>query len=519
MKQKQGILYLYKDFLPIFAVFEGFYILIAYLGLPILSTDSAPGFLRCFASVFPFPACICALYTMANFRKHNSTLRQFGLSPLKTVRAFYALNVSALPLTALHIGIAALLCRLPKTPVDFWQMLAIPGESAAYLGRDFTMFTVLKVGLNTVCLCALGLFLGVAFCRLGKIKRLTLTVCNLVALLCIGYFALQPYMSDFPFDWFYALILAYRSLFPLMSLVLTRGSILALLLCGVRYMTADLPIYTQSRTRRKEKKAFRAKKKKGIGVLCTAIVLTVLCFGFQFTVLSSSAVNHLEADYSVYAAGSSGYAPCKSAENLLKLQLHCVPPKYRLTIYDHLLRIYAYPGVEYDFSDTSENEALYEACFALAEEVPESVDILNTAYAARLYFSTSLLTDKNGDLHKTYYDCSLYNLYCITLYQNGKVQESKDAYIGNYGKNTTYTPYRGFLLYLLETENIPQTDKLWAKEQAYRLADDMESHTDAYVEAANAFARDNPYNFVYYVGAEHIPAAYAHMLRELADSV
>ena len=129
------------------------------------------------------------------------------------------------------------------------------------------------------------------------------------------------------------------------------------------------------------------------------------------------------------------------------------------------------------------------------------------------------MTDKNGDLHKTYYDCSLYNLYCITLYQNGKVQESKDAYIGNYGKNTTYTPYRGFLLYLLETENIPQTDKLWAKEQAYRLADDMESHTDAYVEAANAFARDNPYNFVYYVGAEHIPAAYAHILRELADSV
>lgn len=509
MKQKQSLLYVYKDFLPIFAVFEGFYILIAYLVLPIIPTNSAPEFLRCFASVFPFPACLCALYTIANFRTHNRTLRQLGVTARQTVRAFYALNALALPLTALHIGIAALLCRLPKKAVDFWQMLAVPGESVTYLGRDFYMFTVLKVLLNTGCLCALGLFLGIAFCKLGKFKRITLGICNLATLLCILLA---------PFDWLYALLLADRSLFPLMSLMLTRGSILAVLLCGVRYMTADLPIYAQGTARRKEKKAFHAKKKKDGRVLCTAILLAVLCFGVQFTVLSSSAVTLLEIDFPTIWTNRS-YTPRKSAENLLKLQLHCVPPKYRLPIYDHLLRIYAYPGVEYTFSDPTQNEALYEACFALVEKAPESVEILNTPYAEHLYFNTSLLTDKDGVLHEVYYDCSLYSLYCITLYQNGKVQEAKETYTENYKNVTNYIAYRGFLLYLLETENIPKADKLWAKAQAYSLADDMEAHAKAYADAANAFERENPYNFSSLAGAEHISEAYAYMLRELADGV
>lgn len=518
MKQKQSILYLYKDFLPIFAVFEGFYILIAYLALPIISTDSAPGFLRCFASVFPFPACLCALYTIANFRTHNRTLRQLGVTARQTVRAFYVLNALVLPLTALHIGIAALLCRLPKKAVDFWQMLAVPGESATYLGRDFYMFTVLKVLLNTGCLCALGLFLGIAFCKLGKFKRITLGICNLAALLYIGNFALHPYMSDFPYDWVYALLLADRSLFPLMSLMLTRGAVFALLLCGIRYMTADLPIFAQGKTHRKEQKELHAKKKKGVPTLCTAVVMTVACLGFQFTVLTSSFVTHLEDHSSVFAENIK-YAPCKSAENLLKLQLHCVPPKYRLPVYDHLLRIYAYPGVEYTFSDPTKNEALYEACFALAEKVPESLEILNTPYASRLYVKTSLLTDKNGILHEVYFDCNLRSLYCITLYHNGKVQEAKETYTENYKNVTNYIAYRGFLLYLLETENIPKADKLWAKSQTYRLADDMEAHAKAYADAANAFERENPYSFSSLAGAEHISETYAYMLRELADGV
>lgn len=516
MKQKQGILYLYKDFLPIFAVFEGFYILIAYLGLPIISTIDAPGFLRCFASVFPFPACICALYTMANFRKINSTLRQCGLTARQTVRAFYALNASALPLTALHIGIAALLCRLPKTPVDFWQMLAIPGESAAYLGRDFTMFTVLKVGLNTVCLCALGLFLGVAFCRLGKIKRLVLLACNVVALYFVGFLSLQAYMPNMPIELLYALILADLSLFPLMSLVLTRGALIFLLLCGVKYMTADLPIYAQGKSRRKKQKELHAKKKKGRDLLSVAIALTVLCFSFHFTVLSAASVTLLEGGYNYI---TYRYRPCKSVENLLKLQLHCVPPKYRLTIYDHLLRTYAYPGVEYDFSDTSENETLYEACFALAEEVPESVSIQKSPYANRLYFPPHVLTDKNGTEHITQLDYNLYSLYCITLYQNGKVQEAKDAYFDYYGKNTSFVSYRGFLRYLLETDTVPQADKLWAKEQAYRLADDIEAHQEIYVEETDAFERENPYNTAHLLGAEYVPIQTAKSLRELADGV
>ncbi|MGN0561431.1 MAG: hypothetical protein ACI4K6_01355 [Candidatus Fimenecus sp.] len=517
MKQKQGILYLYKDFLPIFVVFEGFYILIACLVLPIISTTDAPGFLRCFASVFPFPACICALYTMANFRKHNSTLRQFGLTARQTVRAFYALNASALPLTALHIGVAALLCRLPKTPVDFWQMLAIPGESVAYLGKDFTIFTVLKVLLNTVCLCALGLFLGVAFCKLRKIKRLTLTVCNLVALYFVGFLSLQTTLTiGLPTDLLYALFLADFSLFPLMSLVLTRGALIFLLLCGVKYMTADLPIYAQGKSRRKKQKELHAKKKKGRGLLSVAVALTVLFFGFHFTVLSAASVTLLEGGYNYI---TYQYRPCKSAETLLKLQLHCVPPKYRLTIYDHLLRTYAYPGVEYDFLDTSENEALYEACFALAEEVPESVSIQKSPYANRLYFPPNALTDKNGTKHITQLDYNLYSLYCITLYQNGKVQEAKDAYFEYYEKNTSFVSYRGFVRYLLETDSVPQADKLWAKEQAYRLADDIEAHQEVYVEEIDAFERENPYNTAHLLGAEFVPKHTAKSLRELADSV
>lgn len=509
MKQKQSLLYVYKDFLPIFAVFEGFYILIAYLVLPIIPTNSAPEFLRCFASVFPFPACLCALYTIANFRTHNRTLRQLGVTARQTVRAFYALNALALPLTALHIGIAALLCRLPKKAVDFWQMLAVPGESVTYLGRDFYMFTVLKVLLNTGCLCALGLFLGIAFCKLSKFKRITLGICNLATLLCILLA---------PFDWLYALLLADRSLFPLMSLMLTRGSVFALLLCGIRYMTADLPIFAQGKTHCKEQKELHAKKKKGVPMLCTAVVMTVVCFGFQFTVLTSSFVTLLETHAPAFSADVR-YAPCKSAENLLKLQLHCIPPKYRLPVYDHYLRIYAYPGVEYEFSDTAQNEALYEACFALAEKVPESLEILNTPYASRLYVKTSLLTDKNGILHEVYFDCSLRSLYCITLYHNGKVQEAKETYTENYKNVTNYIAYRGFLLYLLETENIPKADKLWAKAQAYSLADDMEAHAKAYADAANAFERENPYNFSSLAGSEHISETYAYMLRELADGV
>lgn len=510
MKQKQSLLYVYKDFLPIFAVFEGFYILITYLALPLMFENEAPVFLRCFASVFPFPACLCALYTVINFRKHNRTLRQLGATARQTVRAFYALNALSLPLTALHIGIVAVLCRVPKQPVDFWRMLAVSGESAAYLGRDFYMFTVLKVLLNTVCICALGLFLSTAFYRLGKIKRLTLVISTSAVLLCIFYFS---------YNLLYVLLFMDSSLFPLMSLMLTRGSILAVLLCGVRYMTADLPIYAQGTARRKEKKAFHAKKKKDGRVLCTAILLAVLCFGVQFTVLSSSAVTLLEIDFPTIWTNRS-YTPRKSAENLLKLQLHCVPPKYRLPIYDHLLRIYAYPGVEYTFSDPTQNEALYEACFALVEKAPESVEILNTPYAEHLYFNTSLLTDKDGVLHEVYYDCSLYSLYCITLYQNGKVQNAKDVYLQNYEKDATYVPYRGFVLYLLETGTVPKEDKLWAKAQAYRLADDMETHADAYVEAVNAFERDNSYNNVAHrIGADQIPKLYAHMLRELADKV
>lgn len=517
MKQKQSILYVYKDFLPIFAVFEGFFILFAYLALPIISADSAPSFLRCLTSVFPLPTCICALYTAANFRKINSTFRQLGLTAHKTIQAFYALNASALPLTALHIGIAAFLCRIPKTPVDFWQMLAIPGENAAYFGQDFTMFTVLKVLLNTVCLCALGLFLGVAFCRLRKIKRFVLIVCNAVALYFFGFLSLQTTLpTGLPTDLLYALFLADFSLFPLMSLVLTRGALIFLLLCGVKYMTADLPIYAQGKSRRKRQKELHAKKKKGRGLLSVAIALTVLFFGFHFTILSAASVTLLEGGYNYI---TYQYHPCKSAETLLKLQLHCVPPKYRLTIYDHLLRTYAYPGVEYDFSDTSANEAMYEACFALAEEVPESVSIQKSPYANRLYFPPHVLTDKNGTEHITQYDYSLYGLYCITLYQNGKVQEAKDAYLENYEKNTSFVSYRGFLQYLLETDTVPQTDKLWAKEQAYRLADDIEAHQKVYVEEIDAFERENPYNTAYLLGADFVPKHTAKFLRELADSV
>lgn len=505
MKQKQSILYLYKDFLPIFAVFEGFYTLVAYFTLPI----NATAFLRCFTSVFPFPACLCALYTIANFRKHNGALRQLGATARQTVRAFYAVNALALPLTALHTGIAALLCRVPKKAVDFWQMLAVPGESTAYLGRDFYLFTVLKVLLNTLCLCALGLFLGIAFCKLSKGKRWALGICFAAALACLIWFL---------FDWLYALLLADRSLFPLMSLILTRGSLFVLLLCGIRYMTADLPIFAQGKFRRKEKKVFRAKKKKDGRALCAAVVLAVVCFGFQFTVLTSSFVTLLEDKSSAFSQDRR-YVPCKSAETLLKVQLHCIPPKYRLSVYDHLLRIYAYPGVEFGFSDTAQNEELYEACFALAEKVPESVEILNSPYVNRLYFSTGILEDKNGIVHEVYFDCSLYSLYYITLYQNGKVQEAKEAYTENYENAASYISYRAFLLYLLETEDIPKEDKLWAKEQAYRLASDIEANSDGYANAVRTFEQSNPYSFSYLAGADHISALYAYMLRELADGV
>lgn len=102
----------------------------------------------------------------------------------------------------------------------------------------------------------------------------------------------------------------------------------------------------------------------------------------------------------------------------------------------------------------------------------------------------------------------------------GRNGAGKTTLLNLIAKNVTnYIAYRGFLLYLLETENIPKADKLWAKEQAYRLANDMEAHAKAYADAANAFERENPYNFSSLAGSEHISEAYAYMLRELADGV
>ncbi len=209
--------------------------------------------------------------------------------------------------------------------------------------------------------------------------------------------------------------------------------------------------------------------------LISIFLAVLLCVGYGVFV-SSYGIQRLENGYT-----GGTFTPNKTAFHLLKLQLKFVPDSYKETYYEHLLAVYYRPDTQFDYVDTAEAPAVYEAYFAYEKAYREKV--YDMPYPMRhSLFSEKNFTDDSGKIHTVRSDDDLYTQYFCILYDNGRRNEAKQAFEAYFSQTDNHLTYRYFLTYLFAKDNLPAEDRQWAEEQAKHLIATIQAEDAAFHE-------------------------------------